>query len=471
MIQSSWLPEERVREFFSTQAHHMPVQLRPLAAARVLWLNRQVAQLDPVWHDHHGHQGKYEQALLSRCAFALASPNDGIEYAERPGLIAHADRYGGSGIGNNGGSGRAALVNGYLVKGIGPTPLIAANADRGHASGGAFLEEAIRECIYSEIVRHEFPHSAIPILAIIDVGVSQWLGGREGWAQRRVLVVRPAFFRPAHFERAQGYLGAQPSDGGADFARVQAAFQLAGPAHQLRHSFTEFFRRWSRQLAYAFAHRLPHGSNTLSNICLNGALLDFGAISTVPSWARVDTMLASQSLVSLDRHLAEFVWSVSYTLGRHLDGRYRESAFVRARVEEVRAVFKRTLAIEILRICGIERGAAASLMDSDAAQVVWQLLLDLLMYFQREHLDHVTECAPTRLPWDVASLWTEQVPAHLVPLRSWLEKQVSPARRSAAAVRNRWLAKSRPQLYREALKKTIFARLQSWGGHAEPRQY
>ncbi len=461
-MQSSWLNEAQSRQFFNTGTHHIAIPVKPLAAPSLLWLNRQVAVSDPSWAECHGDQVRYEQALLKKCGYITISPQQHSGPDDAATVIAHADRYGGSGIGNNGGSGRAALINGYLVKGIGPTPLIADNADLGHASGGAFLEEAIRECIYSEIVRQEFPHSAIPILAIIDTGFSQRLGA-DGRAQRRVLVVRPAFLRPAHFDRAVGYLAARPDDGASDFARVVAAFERAAPADALRHTFIDFFSRWSRQLAYAFAHRMPHGSNTMSNICLDGALLDFGATSAVPSWARVDTMLSSQSLVALNRMLSDTIWSMSYTLGRHLDSRYQDGAFVQKRVAETRAIFKRTLAIEMLRICGIEESMARQLMDGAAAPVLWHILFQLLTYFQREHLDHIRDCPPTHLVWDVSKLWSSRVPPHLHSLRAWLDKQLPAARWLAAAGRSNWLAQNRPMLYRENLKQAIFARIQAWG--------
>jgi hypothetical protein len=84
-----------------------------------------------------------------------------------------ADRYGGAGIGRNGGSGRNALVNGFLVKGVGRTPLVGQSTPLSHASGGAYLEECVREAIFSEVVSHDFPYGAVPALGILGTGLVQ----------------------------------------------------------------------------------------------------------------------------------------------------------------------------------------------------------------------------------------------------------------------------------------------------------
>ena len=144
--------------------------------------------------------------------------------------VGYADRYGGSGIGLNGGSGRAAVVNGYLVKGVGRTPLVSSLTDESHASGGAYLEESIRETIFAEIVRAEFPCSAIPVLAIIDTGLIQIFEESAGpKMERRTLLIRPSFIRPAHFERATAYFSGNPKEGQQDTLRVSQFFTQVVP--------------------------------------------------------------------------------------------------------------------------------------------------------------------------------------------------------------------------------------------------
>lgn len=468
MFDYSRLSATQAATLFGAGSFSVPVILQRVRAPTLLWMNRQAMALDPAWQHCGGDLAAYERHLVQACAYAVADADDANAAADQ--VVGHADRYGGKGIGNNGGSGRAALVNGYLLKGIGRTALVAETVDIGHGSGGAFLEEAIRESIYSEILRKEFPHGAVPILAIIDIGKTMTFTEHERVIiEKQVLVVRPALLRPAHFVRAAGFLHRDARENARDHARVRHMFgQLAGPG--LRADFHAFFVAWIEQIAYSFAHRMPHGSNTISNICLDGALLDFGATSAVPSWARVDTMLSSQSFAALHDAIADNVMAMRYTLGRHLDETYRDASGVQELVVRLQNHFKKSTAIEILRVLGLDRPTAQRLFDGVDAPLVWKTIFDVIAYFQEEYLDHVLVCPDHRLPWDVGAIWSRNVPHHLRPLRRLLNEKTSPAERKLAALACRWKAASRPALYREDLKKRLFAALAGFGAQPTRRQ-
>ncbi len=51
------------------------------------------------------------------------------------------DRYGGAGLARNGGSGRAAMTQGWLIKGVGRTPLVSVASDPIHATGRSTLSD------------------------------------------------------------------------------------------------------------------------------------------------------------------------------------------------------------------------------------------------------------------------------------------------------------------------------------------
>lgn len=114
---------------------HLALPLTRLQGAALLWLNAEDAEADPAWVRLNGDRAAYAEHLLAACAYKVSA--DG----ETPDRMGVADRYGG-GIGSNGGSGRAAIIGPYCVKGIGRTPLIGRDVDVGHASGGAYLEDA-----------------------------------------------------------------------------------------------------------------------------------------------------------------------------------------------------------------------------------------------------------------------------------------------------------------------------------------
>lgn len=463
MTDVSWLDEYASALLFGAGSPHMPVTLQRLRHARVLWLNQQVAADDPAYAAVGGTPAAYERHLLSRCAYAVPLPGAAFDVEDT--ITAHADRYGGPGIGLNGGSGRAAVVGGYHVKGIGRTPLVSALTDASHASGGAYLEEAVRETIFAEVVRNEFPHSAVPVLAILDTGLTQdWGTVRE----RRVLVVRPCFLRPAHFVRAVPFYSGNPTEGSQDSARVRHMFDagttLLGKA-QLVERCTALWTKWAEQLAYSFVHRLPHGSNTISNVCLDGKLVDFGATSAVPSWADTATMLARVPFEALRTMLPRVLRSDAYYYARHLDAALGTEAVLDALCAQVEQSFRRTTVIEVLRLAGVDRAVAVRYADMADW---WHLAQGLIAECQREEVELVERGAPQHAPWQFAQLWSSHVPHALRPLRDALEGIVPPAQRERAALRCARFASTRHGLLRERVKPVLQRHLDPAGVGAVP---
>ena len=99
----------------------VPLHARRLRRASVYWINvrwflqrgidttnRQVRQSVCRW-------------VLSEFGYAVPQPRDPVEAYECQEKTFYADRYGGRGIGANGGSGRSAAVGAFQVKGIGTT--------------------------------------------------------------------------------------------------------------------------------------------------------------------------------------------------------------------------------------------------------------------------------------------------------------------------------------------------------------
>lgn len=268
----------------------VPFTVRRLRTPSLIWVNL-------AWFARHGvdvsdpaRRRSIDQWLLTDFAFCVHEKEnaDGFTDEER---VVHADRYGcGSGSSSHGGSGRVATIGCYQVKGVGPTPLARGVTEEGYAHGCLWLEEAIREAMLAEIADSEFPHGAVPIIAIIASNLSV---GQDGPSkQHRVLAVRPAIIRPAHFERASIFA----SRGGRaevvqDVARTRSAIallrdeasrQMAGIGVS---SFDEFIRRSMEQVGFGHAHRLTHGGYFSSNMGIDGELHDFGSFRALPDWA------------------------------------------------------------------------------------------------------------------------------------------------------------------------------------------
>ncbi|MDH0867531.1 hypothetical protein [Mitsuaria sp. GD03876] len=270
--------------------HNLQMPLRRLPNAKVLWVAPEMR--DPRrWLIGQPSSGResLEEAVLSTCAFAINAGSGGVSSSGPMGIV---DRYGGAGLAYNGGSGRSAFVNGFYVKGVGRTPLIGEQTDPTHSSGGAYLAECLKETLWSCILRKHFPYGAVPVLAILDTGeIQRWADHDGPDRETRCLLIRPAFLRPAHFERAPLFTGVSVVDGARDARRVEHHFQSARNAMPLV-SWLNQLERWSARLAtqlgFAFAHRVLVGGITTSNVDMHGRFADFGGFATVPNWGQFE---------------------------------------------------------------------------------------------------------------------------------------------------------------------------------------
>lgn len=470
------LAHSSLSPLFGEPCNHVPVPLKRLAGARLLWLNRRAIPEDPQFAAMGGDEDAYVRHILDACAYEIDAT---LPFSpDAPGgadLVGFADRYGGAGIGQNGGSGRGIHFNGYQIKGIGRTPLVSRLTKESHASGGAYLEECVRETIFSEVVATEFPYGAVPTLAIIDTGhIQTWhtpLGMKN---ERRTLLIRPCFLRPAHFERALGFVSGARKEGIQDHARVVRMFEgtaaILGQT-SLRDMYDGFWTKWARQLAYSFVHRLPHGSNTTSNISLDGRLVDFGAMSAVPSWSNTATVFFHQPFREQFDCIIRSIKSLSYYFGRHLDPHLADDDAISELIARARKEYQQAVGQETLLLCGISGSVADPVVHNERCEGLWQLVASLIAHYQAEQLDMVYKTETPNLPWDIPLVWGTKVPRHLQPLRRVLDELVPLEEREAAISRCVFRAASRPLLYFSSAKESIYNALESDqpGGHADDR--
>lgn len=463
-----WLAPAESARLFSAENEHPAVPLQPLPAARLLWLNRRVMRQDPAWAACGGREADYARQLLHQCALVTV---DGVAGAMP--VQGQADRYGGWGIGHNGGSGRAVVVGGYHVKGVGRTPLVGHDTDAAHASGGAYLEECVRETILAEITAAEFPHGAVPTLAIIDTGAVQvWQTTTGPKTERRCLLVRPSFLRPAHLERAEGFRSLDPREGLRDRRRVRAMFATATGLwgrEALLDAYGRFWQRWAEQLAYGYVHRMPHGAHTTSNVCLDGRLLDFGAMAALPSWACIDTMPgndpAGAELALVMRCLATQLpqWA------RDLDTALGHPDTLGRLLHATRQAYAHTLRVEMLRVLGLSRRTAVQALASDLGVAISHELRNVVRHSQRERFAIFGGTPEAPSGWDVARFWDAAPPLHLTALRGLAERVLNDpgvaGTRPAVALKVargclEMRTLNRRGLYRETAKQVIYESLE-----------
>lgn len=300
------------------------------------------------------------------------------------GIAGVADRYGGFGIGRNGGSGRAAIVAGLHVKGIGKTPLVDAGEELGHASGGAYLEECVREAIFSRLFGMEFPFGAVPTLALYTTGFTQeWPEGIFPRREQRCLLARPLFLRPAHFDRAIGFGRNDPLQGTLDDQRVAAMLRCAVSswgADSTVGLFMVTWLRWAEQLAYGFVHRLSHAGSTESNVAIGGALLDFGAATSLPSWAPFLTVESGFPAGTEWGYVLRAVELTAPHLARHVHPSLQGEEFLSGARANVCARFHQRVAFEFLRLLGFTRTQASKVLSSPSARAVHECAM---LFFSR----------------------------------------------------------------------------------------
>lgn len=267
---------------------YIPFEVRKIKRPNLLWSNR--------------ISGESEDQLLDKYAYCAPLDGEPEDTYTSEGKIAHIERYGGSGIGVNGGGVRCGMFDGMTVKGIGKSQLAGTTAPFWHSYGGASIKEAIREVIWGEVFDSALPFGAVRVEAIIATGTSVPLRYVDAYGNNscsRALILRKPFIRPAHYMRASFF---QPSSKFSstylsDSERTQVALSTIFDA--LRSSLNilsinDFyfllrtaFLRYASQIAIARAKRLIHGSISSSNITLDGRILDFGMTSSVSDFGRI----------------------------------------------------------------------------------------------------------------------------------------------------------------------------------------
>lgn len=247
-----------------------------------------------------------------------------------------AERYGGEGLGRNGGGARCGLLVDYQIKGIGQNCLAGHDAEYFHSYGGATLNEAILEAIWGEACTAALPFGGVRTVAILATGTEvplRFPKSSQSPLTPRALIIREGKIRPAHFMRAAYCMGQTAQiDGISDARRTKAAIaslpkvlQLLGLAGTGKDSSAIVFEglnaallRHATQIAAARAKRIMHGSLTPSNITLDGGWLDFGSISAVSDYGRVRIPRGAPDFLHEEAPIIAAVKDLYFYVGKYL---------------------------------------------------------------------------------------------------------------------------------------------------------
>jgi hypothetical protein len=244
---------------------------------RVIWVS---PLFQPnLWHNSSAKEVK--KAFADRFAYIVPGgiTFDHVFFDPNDSKTVRAERYGGRGIGNNGGGARCGNIDCYQIKGIGKNPLAGQGADLHHSYGGFKAHIAVHEAIYASVLNQIMPLGTATIYGVIFVGpdAAYVKGIERGWGS---LMVREIVLRPAHFFRAHKFIPISntamriPSD----VARVRRAnkelLRAAGSHAAFITYLGHFLKNCADQFSFARLSRLVHGAMTPSNLCFDGRWID-----------------------------------------------------------------------------------------------------------------------------------------------------------------------------------------------------
>lgn len=278
---------EHVAEGLLPKEQYAVMEVAKLKNAKLVWANLNLLR-DMGYQVPEKIDAATEKALLE--SLAWVAPDERVSDAEitseRKTMV--ADYYGGTGIGYNLGSARAASAGRVQLKGVGITPLHM-DTNKKKYSARSTVHEAIKDALWGEVLNNELPYGANRIVAIIDRGGSLENG------EPQIIEVRVDPVRMGHFVRRS--FGTDEKD--KRRAAISAEHLLESlpiPEGEVRPTqkgerFVQGMKEFSRRIAvqYATMHmrRLFHGATSASNIEINGRMIDFGTASAQPAYEKI----------------------------------------------------------------------------------------------------------------------------------------------------------------------------------------
>ncbi|WP_431100766.1 hypothetical protein [Roseateles noduli] len=347
----------------------VPFPVTRIAAPRLLWTNPSIVQ-------------EWVQPTTFWCVPHPGDDPSAFGAEQRPMF---ADRYGGKGVGANGGSGRSAVDASLQVKGVGRTPLVGQSSDPEYSHGGMTLSEAVREAIWSEIYAGTTPFGSVKSLAIVATGTKTYLeSDRRSKSATRVLLLRERAIRPAHFMRAPNF-SPEPEPGlhqaRADVVRTRDSVRAlvecvdklrleSCTATTLMDVLLDAVLRFAAQIAATRAKRIPHGSLNCSNIAMDGRLIDFGTATSLSDFGPAMTSVGKFPFWREDLALLPSIRNLVFSFGRYAGGKMgREVVHGEQHLVETfsRALEDRT-AVEMVKLTGLTERQASAIPLSCRAQ-------------------------------------------------------------------------------------------------------
>lgn len=274
--------------------------LGPTAYKAVTMHHLQHPRIAFVNHDMAYGLGYTDNKLLQVYGNAVLTKGEKNADYTNETVTGYAAGIGGIGMNGNLGDGRSIVVGQFREKGGGPTPMVSPIADGDHKSGASIMRESIRETMIANLLATELPYGTLQTLTVLATGTLASHNSQE--YQDRAINVAEDPLRFGHF-----VLNESAEKLGGDYlkfdrARVAAAMDhlladLPSPAgldlsgksegEVFRAKLFEAIDRQAVQHGYAWAHRFFYGTISPSNAALDGRMFDFGAVTFLNGYPRV----------------------------------------------------------------------------------------------------------------------------------------------------------------------------------------
>ncbi len=206
----------------------------------------------------------------------------------------YAERYGGLGVGNNGGAGRCGNKTKLQIKGIGPTPMVGKNNKQWYSYGGLSLIDAVMESINSGVLDEILPLGTVKAVGVIFTGENTaYPPAREGYPDPKIgrgaLLIREAALRPGHYLPSPFFKAQEEYSTHiiSDLSRTRTVnknlLKQFKSDNRYILSLGTFLQNSAQQFAFSRLFRIYHGTLTASNIAFDGRWLDLTNVSFIES--------------------------------------------------------------------------------------------------------------------------------------------------------------------------------------------
>lgn len=264
---------------FQFREASVKVPVERMRNAKVVWINRE----DKFFPVDLGCVSDNDFCRMFAYGIRKTECFSEISFDSADVKIHHAERYGGSGIGTNGGGGRTTNFGDFQLKGTGRNCLVGVGTEDHHGYGGLDAPMAIAESINSVVLSKILPVGVAKVYGVIRTAENSGTYGMDAAASETcwgAILVRETCLRPAHFLRSPSFTPPPEYRFNltSDVARTRSVNQefkgLLGGNKAYIKMIGKFLYNCANQMAFARVARICHGAMSPSNIALDGRWLD-----------------------------------------------------------------------------------------------------------------------------------------------------------------------------------------------------